>query len=35
MMALIRRRSGGILAPWAAHVCADIVIVGIVLFLAR
>jgi uncharacterized protein len=35
LMALIRRRSQGMLAPWAAHVCTDIVIVGIVMFLAR
>jgi uncharacterized protein len=35
LMALIRRRSQGMLAPWAAHVCTDSVIVGIVMFLAR
>jgi hypothetical protein len=35
LMALIRKRSGGMLAPWVAHVCTDMVIVGIVLFLAR
>jgi uncharacterized protein len=35
LMALIRRRSQGMIAPWAAHVCTDIVIVGIVMFLAR
>lgn len=35
LMALIRRRSQGMLAPWAAHVCTDIVIVGIVMFFAR
>jgi membrane protease YdiL (CAAX protease family) len=26
MLGMLRRRSRGILAPWAAHVCADIVI---------
>lgn len=35
LMAWIRRRSGGMLAPWIAHVCADCAIVGIVVFLAR
>jgi membrane protease YdiL (CAAX protease family) len=35
LMALIRKRSQGMLAPWAAHVCTDIVIVGIVMFFAR
>jgi len=32
LMGLIRRRSGGLLAPWVAHVCTDIVIVSIVFF---
>jgi membrane protease YdiL (CAAX protease family) len=35
LMALIRRRSQGMLAPWIAHVCTDIVIVCIVMFLAH
>lgn len=35
LMSLIRRRSQGMLAPWAAHVCIDIVIAGIVMFFAR
>ena len=35
MMGLIRRRAGGMLAPWAAHVGADIVIVGVVLMMSR
>lgn len=35
LMGLIRRRSGGLLAPWVTHVCADIVIVGIVVLFAR
>ena len=29
MMGAVRRRSGGMLAPWIAHVLTDIVIVGI------
>lgn len=33
LMGLIRRKSHGLFAPWAAHVCADIVIVAIVLLL--
>ncbi len=35
LMGLIRRRSGGLLAPWTAHVCTDVVIVGIVVLFAR
>jgi membrane protease YdiL (CAAX protease family) len=35
LMGLIRRLSGGLLAPWAAHVCTDVVIVSIVLVFAR
>lgn len=35
LMALIRRRSQGMLAPWVAHMCTDIVIVCIVMFLAH
>ena len=31
----IRRRSGGMLAPWVAHVFTDIVIAGIVVMVAR
>jgi len=34
-MGLIRRRSNGMLTPWIAHVCADIVIVAIVVLLTR
>jgi hypothetical protein len=34
-MGLIRRRGGGMFAPWIAHVFTDVVIAGIVLFLAR
>jgi hypothetical protein len=34
-MGIIRRRAGGMFAPWIAHVFTDIVIAGIVLFLAR
>lgn len=33
LMGLIRRKSHGLFAPWAAHICADIVIVAIVLLL--
>jgi len=29
MLGMIRRRAGGMLAPWAAHVCADVVIFSI------
>jgi len=35
LMGVIRRRAGGMFAPWIAHVFTDIVIVGIVLFLAQ
>ncbi len=35
LMGVIRRKSGGLLVPWGAHVCADIVIVAIVLLLGR
>ncbi len=35
LMGLIKRRSGGLLAPWATHVCTDAVIVSIVVFFAR
>jgi uncharacterized protein len=35
LMGVIRRRAGGIFAPWLAHVFTDMVIAGIVLFLAR
>lgn len=34
-MGLIRRRSGGLLAPWVAHVLADLVVYGILLTLLR
>jgi membrane protease YdiL (CAAX protease family) len=34
LMGAIRRRAGGMFAPWIAHVFTDIVIAGIVLFLA-
>ena len=34
-MGVIRRRAGGMFAPWIAHVFTDVVIAGIVLFLAR
>lgn len=34
-MGIIRRRAGGMFAPWVAHVFTDVVIAGIVLFLAR
>jgi len=34
-MGLIRRRAGGMFAPWIAHVLTDVVIAGIVLVLAR
>lgn len=30
LMAVVRRKSGGLFAPWAAHVCADMVIVALV-----
>ena len=32
---VIRRRGGGMFAPWIAHVFTDVVIAGIVLLLAR
>jgi hypothetical protein len=35
MMGVVRRRAGGMFAPWAAHVLTDVVIVGIVLAVAR
>jgi hypothetical protein len=35
LMGLIRRRAGGMFAPWIAHVFTDVVIAGLVLFLAR
>jgi membrane protease YdiL (CAAX protease family) len=34
LMGVIRRRAGGMFAPWIAHVFTDIVIAGIVIFLA-
>jgi uncharacterized protein len=34
LMGLIRRRAGGMFAPWIAHVFTDVVIAGIVVFLA-
>ena len=34
-MGVIRRRGGGMFAPWVAHVFTDVVIAGIVLLLAR
>jgi membrane protease YdiL (CAAX protease family) len=33
MLGIVRRRAGGMLAPWAAHVCADLVIFGILVTL--
>jgi uncharacterized protein len=35
LMGVIRRRAGGMFAPWIAHVFTDAVIAGIVIFLAR
>jgi membrane protease YdiL (CAAX protease family) len=35
MMGAVRRRSGGMLAPWIAHVLTDVVIVGIILTFER
>jgi len=35
LMGVIRRRAGGMFAPWIAHVFTDVVIAGIILFLAR
>jgi hypothetical protein len=34
-MGVIRRRGGGMFAPWIAHLFTDVVIAGIVLLLAR
>jgi membrane protease YdiL (CAAX protease family) len=34
-MGVIRRRGGGMFAPWIAHVFTDVVIAGIVLLLAH
>ncbi len=34
-MGVIRRRAGGMFAPWIAHVFTDIVIAGILILLAR
>jgi hypothetical protein len=34
-MGVLRRRAGGMFAPWIAHVCTDVVIVGMVVVLAR
>ena len=34
LMGVIRRRAGGMFAPWIAHVFTDVVIAGIVVFLA-
>jgi len=34
-MGVIRRRAGGMFAPWIAHVLTDVVIAGIVIGLAR
>ena len=34
-MGFIRRRAGGMFAPWIAHVFTDVVIAGIVVLLAR
>jgi uncharacterized protein len=34
-MGVIRRRGGGMFAPWIAHVFTDVLIAGIVLLLAR
>jgi hypothetical protein len=35
LMGVIRRRAGGMFAPWIAHVFTDVVIAGIVLLLGR
>lgn len=35
MMGIVRRRAGGMLAPWAAHVFTDVVIAGILIAVAR
>jgi hypothetical protein len=34
MLGIVRRRAGGMFAPWAAHVCADLVIFGILVAFA-
>ncbi len=34
MMGVLRRTSGGLLVPWVAHVCADLVIFGVLAMLA-
>jgi len=34
-MGVVRRRAGGMFAPWIAHVVTDVVIAGIVLTIAR
>jgi len=34
LLGTIRRRAGGMFAPWVAHVCADLVIFGILVILA-
>ncbi len=34
LMGVIRRRAGGMFAPWITHVFTDVVIAGIVIFLA-
>ena len=35
LMGVIRRRAGGMFAPWVAHVFTDVVIAGIVVILGR
>jgi hypothetical protein len=35
MLGALRRKAGGLLAPWIAHVLTDIVIFSIVIALAR
>jgi len=35
LMGVIRRRAGGMFAPWIIHVFTDVVIAGILVFLAR
>jgi len=35
LMGAIRRRAGGMFAPWITHVFTDVVIAGILVFLAR
>jgi membrane protease YdiL (CAAX protease family) len=35
LMGVIRRRAGGMFAPWITHVFTDVVIAGILVFLAR